>query len=348
MPYLNKKTKLWTGRIQRKGFPQKKKRGFKTKTAAKKWEQNILESILHPQIVFLTSQISLKYLKYCQKRFKLNTYRQKTFILKSFLLSLQKDISIETISLSHVENYLDDMYEVKGGKKANRDLRELGTFFNWVIQRDYLSSNPCQSVEKYHEDPFIKYVPPAEDIQTILEIATQFEKDIILVAYHALARAGEIRSIKPDDCDFENDMLTLWTRKRKGGSLEPDQIEMNKTLKSVLSRYAVNAVNYIFERNEKQLSKNSLDKVLPKLCKKAGIKPFTFHSIRHHVATLLATRLSLLEVQKALRHKRATTTDIYLRSLVKIETKGVHVLDDLCKRSRPENIIPFQKTINQK
>jgi integrase len=91
-----------------------------------------------------------------------------------------------------------------------------------------------------------------------------------------------------------------------------------------------------------------MDKMLPRLCKEAGVKPFTFHCIRHHVAAILATRLSLPEIQKILRHKRATTTDIYLRSLVKVSTKGIKVLDDIAKGppDNLNNIISFERAVN--
>jgi len=53
----------------------------------------------------------------------------------------------------------------------------------------------------------------------------------------------------------------------------------------------------------------------------------------------------LIEVQKILRHKRATTTDIYLRSLVKVSTKGLKVLDELSKDFH-DNVIPFDRAVN--
>jgi len=60
------------------------------------------------------------------------------------------------------------------------------------------------------------------------------------------------------------------------------------------------------------------------------------------VAALLAYKLSLIEISKILRHKNLTTTDIYLRSIVKIETKGIKVLDELGK-SYTQNVIPFAR-----
>ena len=55
---------------------------------------------------------------------------------------------------------------------------------------------------------------------------------------------------------------------------------------------------------------------MKKLCEKAKVKKFGFHSIRHLVATILYHKgSSLSEIQAFLRHKSPVTTEKYLRSL---------------------------------
>ena len=77
-----------------------------------------------------------------------------------------------------------------------------------------------------------------------------------------------------------------------------------------------------------QLSKYTIANSMPELCKKANINPFGLHAIRHYIAIQFARRnWSLIKIQKFLRHKRATTTDIYLRSLINIKSSGASILD---------------------
>ncbi len=132
---------------------------------------------------------------------------------------------------------------------------------------------------------------------------------------------------------FETETAILYTRKRKNRSWEADELSINSILLDILeSRYRERdrQSSYVFPNKDgNQISKNTLDKIMPRLCKSADVKPFRFHAIRHHVSAVMADskKLSLIEIQKQLRHKRATTTEVYLKSLVIGKSKVLNVLE---------------------
>lgn len=49
--------------------------------------------------------------------------------------------------------------------------------------------NIAKEIEPFKEKKYKRYVPPAQDIETIKEFADAIEYDIIMVAYNTLARA---------------------------------------------------------------------------------------------------------------------------------------------------------------
>jgi len=56
--------------------------------------------------------------------------------------------------------------------------------------------------------------------------------------------------------------------------------------------------------------------IMERLCKKAGVKHFGYHAIRHLSATILAhAGLDIPSVQTVLRHKNPNTTAKYIKSL---------------------------------
>lgn len=400
MPYQDKKKKLWVGQVKKvikeEGLEHlidlplwkqksqgvwvyhKLKRWFKTKTAASNWERDHWEDILNiqvypdPSTLLTFSTVSTIYLKQVELRAKgINTLRYKKKTVKDPIIFWGEDppLPIETIDL---ENYLDEVYEEHGGKKANRELRELNTLFNWMKSRHYIDDLPTSPINQYDEKEFKKYVPPKEHIHKAIQIASAFEKDLLKTAYHTLARSIELRRLKKTDCDFINNKVWLSTRKRKGGSLDAGAVDMNSLLREILYRRCKTVDSeYVFPaKTGEQLSKDTLDNVMPRIFKHLNnikgdngrwaekpedeqTKPFTLHAIRHHVAAHLYMNHGYTagEMQIALRHKRASTTDEYLKSIVDMKSaRGLSVLadDNFETKSEPkqaEDVIAFPSKI---
>ncbi|MCF8024692.1 MAG: site-specific integrase, partial [Desulfobacteraceae bacterium] len=222
-----------------------------------------------------------------------------------------------------------------GRKLSNRHLRDLKALYNWAARSDYLDANPLKHIQPKGEDKQPKYVPPPSDVKAVLLAASQEEMDIILAVYATGARISEIRRLTWDDVNLENNSITLWTRKRKGGGLEADTVNMTLKLQDVMKRRwkARNKnVPYVFHREDgTRYTRDThfMKKFMPRLCERAGVKPFGFHGIRHLVARILADsgKANLREIQHFLRHHRATTTDTYLKELQPGSKVAAGILD---------------------
>ena len=58
------------------------------------------------------------------------------------------------------------------------------------------------------------------------------------------------------------------------------------------------------------------DKFFATLCEKAAVPRMGYHNLRHRAAcNMIARGAVLTDIQQILGHERATTTDLYLRSL---------------------------------
>jgi integrase len=99
--------------------------------------------------------------------------------------------------------------------------------------------------------------------------------------------------------------------------MQTDVIPMTSQLREALTEHRKASIRsmYVFsgadgERYTKR------QKIMPALCRRAGVVPFGFHAIRHLSASILAKAgLPLPTIQAILRHKSATTTARYLHSL---------------------------------
>jgi integrase len=120
---------------------------------------------------------------------------------------------------------------------------------------------------------------------------------------------------------FNADYLTLWTRKSKNSNLEPRDIPINSVLKELIKELPKEG-EYVFmnpRSNAKTLTKTKYDyrdRFLKTLCKKAEVKDFTFHCLRHFGASMLSSSgAGTGDIQGIPGHYSATTTDLYIQSL---------------------------------
>ena len=98
---------------------------------------------------------------------------------------------------------------------------------------------------------------------------------------------------------------------------------------------------------------------MPKLCERAGVKPFGFHALRHKSATITFMASGLSAAQTLMGHARATTTDIYVRSAGLYGNQGMITsalgesgiglaAEELLKMEMPHGLTPREAFCNQK
>lgn len=196
-------------------------------------------------------------------------------------------------------------------------------------ETDSMAANPFRSVKKFSETRHPRYIPPLDDFWTVYDQVENLQDKVILMAFlHTAGRRSEIFNLKFSDLDFHSGRIRLWTRKRKNGSMEYDWIPMTTELSEKLQSWRkerlmmrVGDKEHVFvcleqtpfcvEYYGQPFMKRQ--HFLKRLCKRAKIKPFGFHSIRHLTATELFIKgYDLWIIQTIMRHKSPTTTIRYL------------------------------------
>jgi len=82
---------------------------------------------------------------------------------------------------------------------------------------------------------------------------------------------------------------------------------------------------------------NSHPKLMRGICRRAGVRYFGFHTIRHFVASLLTDRekVGTPTISKLLRHKSLRTTELYLQ---KVEDNLLETVRKLDLEKTPHNL----------
>lgn len=216
------------------------------------------------------------------------------------------------ITRKDVQQYLNGVAK-NSTWTANKELRFIRALFNLGIKEELIDYNPTNGIQFYPVKRKVKYVPPHEDIDKILDIASLPDKDYLLVVALTLGRIREVNRLKWSD--IKTDYLILRTRKARNSDIVERQIPLTTPLKEVIKRIPKKGT-YVFI-NPKTGTKYEYRKgMLRGLCKRAKVKYFTFHALRHYGASALAKAgVPRTDIQTLLGHANMTTTDIYLHSL---------------------------------
>ena len=140
---------------------------------------------------------------------------------------------------------------------------------------------------------------------------------MLLCFLHLAARRGEIFRLAWEDVDFGGGKLRLGTRKRRGGSFEYNWLPMTDELHNALLVHRQGSTSkWVFTEpltGEQYVNRKRWMKAL---CKKAGVKTFGVHAIRHLTASILAKEgIPAVQIQHILRHKKLSTTELYLHQM---------------------------------
>jgi integrase len=291
------------------------KDGFKTKTQALKAEKEARR---------LAGNVNRNFTAICEMRLtELKIRRTARYYQENVnLIGRLKKVwgSKDLINREDVETFVN-LSAQKSVTQANKELKMIKRLFQHAVERDWLENNPAKNVKLFPVFKKRKYIPPQEDIIRFLMEAGQ-ERYYFLTIIHTLARMREINYLKWEDVE---DCIILKTRKARNSDLVERRIPINETLRYVLDRLPRKGEYVFCKENGKPY--DCRKKLMAGICKRAGVKRFSFHSLRHYGASKLAEAgAPLTAVQAILGHSRATTTDTYLQTL---GTKKTEVMNSL-------------------
>lgn len=325
-----------------------------TKAEGKAWKVEKIKQLKReaaqpPALMF--SAVSARYLDDCEARMQPITIQEKYRHLTEFAEFIGHDFPAQELTVSTAKAFIEKTWKDrnKNNKSANRRLGDLQACWNW--HKDVLPENPWKSVKPYPEDTVDKYVPPLEHIEAVLDKAEPWERRLLLFLLHTGARIGELYQLTWGDVKFERNAVELWTRKRKGGKLQPRLLPLAPILREMLEEMAktrIEGAPYVFvnpnTQNRYQRQQPCVRNLLKRLCKAAEVKEFRFHALRHYVAQQLIRHVkgNLVDVQLLLGHQRATTTDIYLKSLSSSIDHMAEYIEDAVLPKKKEEAEPVQ------
>lgn len=248
------------------------------------------------------------------------------------------------ITRAMVQTYLIKRAKVSAFS-ANKDLRYIRALFNFGIKQELIQADPTKGLEFMPVEKRVKYIPSKEDVAKVLLAADPDTQDYLIAIKETMARVGEINRLTWQDVNFEGRFIFLYTRKKKGGHLTPRKIPMTtKLYETLLRRFQhrdkdkpwVFWQRYWSSKEGKFVEGPYQDrkKIMGTLCRKAGVRYFRFHALRHFSASVLEkANVSISSIQRILGHENRTTTELYLHSIGEAEREAMAVFERVSQES---------------
>jgi integrase len=171
-------------------------------------------------------------------------------------------------------------------------------------------------VDKLSVEQPKKVIPTPGEMSKIL-LAAGKNRPLLLVLFHTLGRIDEVLRLKWEDINWERHEVRLWTRKRRGGNWQYDWLPMNAELKKVLGDLwqKRHQDQWVFANPRTGGRYTDRFDLMRRICQRAGVRRYTYHTIRHFVASYLydKEKRPLPEISKLLRHTNFQTTERYLQ-----------------------------------
>lgn len=173
-----------------------------------------------------------------------------------------------------------------------------------------------------------------------LNLSTEVNLDwfILLVAKTGM-RFSEALALTPKDFDLSHQVLSVsktWDYKGKGGFLPTKNQSSVRKIPldwQTVMQFAGLIKNLpedepIFVKNGKNVYNSTVNDMLTRYCKKAGIPGISVHGLRHtHASLLLFAGVSIASVARRLGHSNITTTQkTYLHIIQELESKDIDII----------------------
>lgn len=341
MPTLRKdRGNAWLARVVVNGrevdskfFPPGRKKGPEW-MAARQWEVQRKQEYLRSREKKATptgSELLLawgdQYLAHAERTMSHSTYTEKKTVMQALFAYCREEniTSVEELTKPMLYQFLADVADERGPKRANVYRKNLLAAWNWAIEgvEGFPQAAPVlERIRPFPVDVADRYVPPEEDVIKVLQQAHGQDLVMLLTYYFTGARRSEVFRLSWErDVRLETGQIRLTDRKGKGGKSRVRWLTMHPELIRALTWWrgarpcqVDNVFMQLHCNGAMGLPFRQRNKLMPRLCEKAGVRPFGFHSMRHKSAAITFVGGGLNAAQILMGHSRATTTDIYVRS----------------------------------
>lgn len=274
------------------------------------------------------------------------TMRKYVQALKHIKL-LEPDLEVEDVNRMTYQRLMNEYAETHERQTVMDFHHIIKASVLDAVDEGYIKRDPTRKVVikgKKSRDKKMKFLSQAEAQKLVedLDLGDKVNLDwLILLMLKTGLRFAEALGLTPEDFNFQNQTITInktWDYK----GLEGGKFTETKNLSSMRTisldwQMVIQFSNLIkdlpkskpiFVEEGKKIYNSTVNHILERHCKNAGITVITVHGLRHtHASLLLLNGVSIASVAKRLGHSNMTTTQkTYLHIVEELENKDKNLI----------------------
>lgn len=273
-----------------------------------------------------------------------STIQNYTKSIKNWIIPALGNMEIKEITRKDLQDFVINFSKRHKRNTVINITKPLSGSLKWAEESGFINCSIWKNI-KIPKDFAEKEINvfTQEEIRKILEVESckKDTKDIVMLAYRTGMRVGEILVLRWEDINFDKGFLVV--KRTLSGYVngkpeitEPKtkqskrRIDLDKLTMQMLAERYNKKEGYVFCKKEGSMYSRQAIK-LPKICKSAGIKPRSFHTLRHtHATILLAAGVHPKIVQERLGHSNISTTlDIYSHLVAGLQQAAVDIFNEI-------------------
>jgi integrase/recombinase XerD len=209
----------------------------------------------------------------------------------------------------HMEFFQSSLLKKKKPQTVNRQFTVYKHFFRKCQEWNYVDLSPARFIRRKKEIEPHRDLWEKSQFRMVLKLCPRWFRNILRFLRHTGIRPQELGLIQKKHCFLKDDYLIIEMPKTK----EWRAIALNMTARRVLLielDKCRQRTDFVFTNESgRPITTNRINQKLKLITKRHGIHTLTAYSLRHGYATnLVKKNVNLAKVQKAMGHKKISTT----------------------------------------
>jgi integrase len=266
-------------------------------------------------------------------------YRSRLQIFREWLKKSKIDqLEIINFNKKHCSDFLDYVLQKKiSGRTYNNYLVDFRTFFNLLVEKDYIPKNPFREIKRIPEQQTNKRYFTEPELKKYIDWVQQYDYNMYVISglcYYCGLRPKEICELQVKDIDFKNNIILVSASTSKSKKVR--YITIPKVFKNDLERYINDSPQSYYicgagllPTNKKTAPTRIAERFAEIRSRLKMDKDLYFYSLKDTCAErLLKSGFSIKDLRDLFGHSSIGITDAYLKNIKSVNKKILEEFPD--------------------